>query len=1045
MIQLKGITKEYSAGDMSVTALKDINITLRQNEFVAILGPSGGGKTTLLNIIGGLDQYTRGDLIINGISTKDYKDRDWDTYRNHTVGFVFQNYNLISHQSVLANVELALTLSGVSSSERRRRAIYALEAVGLGDQLKKKPNQLSGGQMQRVAIARALVNDPDILLADEPTGALDTKTSIQVMDILKKVASDRLVVMVTHNPELAKRYATRIISLTDGEITGDTDNFTPEELIAEKPKKRIRKPSMGFIPALALSLNNLLTKKGRTLLTSFAGSIGIIGIALILSLSNGVNGYIARIQEETLSSYPLVIENTGTDLTGMMTAIMGSVEEADAEGDRVKELQIVTDMFSRIGTNDLGAFKKFLEENPDITENYVNCLQYSYGITPRIYSSDHSEVLQLNPSALTPGGGISSAYISSSFFNRMMDNRGLLEEQYDVAAGRWPDKYDELVLVLESPNTISDFMLYSLGLRDQDAFVDMFTDVMNGEKVSSDVKPMEFSYSDFLSMEFTMVLPCDYYQYDSQYKVFNDMSDDEDYMKDLLEKGLPLKVVGIVYPKEGSVAASLSAGIAYTGKLTEYIIEQSRDREIVTMQLADKSKDVFSGKTFDELNEKGSESGLDFQDMIQIDTEAISAAFGLEVDENELREMMGSSILAMTGEISADTSPAETAFSDAFTDIFNGIVNSRMEEGSAVFTALDTAEATAEYMQGAAAQEILSNLSATYPIPVENYSQIFGSLCGNAIASAAQSAGGQITFTPQNTSPIIQASLSNPLAAGTVKNMGKTMVETKMKVAVMNEATQMGMGIITAMAGGIKVDTDAFASAFQFKLEEDELSRLMSTMTSSSAVENTAATNLAKLGYADIQAPTRISVYLTDFESKDAFKEVIAKYNKDMEEAGKEEYVLNYTDITGILMSSVTSIVNTVSYVLVAFVSVSLVVSSIMIGIITYISVLERTKEIGLLRAMGASKRDISRVFNAETFIIGLCSGTMGILITVALCFPINKIMRSLTNIQTLRAYLQPAAGVILVVISVILTLIAGLIPSRIAAKKDPVTSLRTE
>ncbi|MBR4395266.1 MAG: ABC transporter ATP-binding protein/permease [Eubacteriaceae bacterium] len=1048
MITLKNITKVYaSPGGEDVHALKGISLTLRENEFVSILGPSGGGKTTLLNIIGGLDQYTDGDLIIDGVSTKEYKDKDWDTYRNHSVGFVFQNYNLISHQSVLANVELALTLSGVSRSDRRKRAIYALEAVGLGDQIRKKPNQLSGGQMQRVAIARALVNDPKILLADEPTGALDSKTSRQVMDILKKVAHDRLVVMVTHNPDLANEYSTRIINISDGEISGDSDPCAAEEKTpaeAKEDRKR-RRPSMSFLTAMGLSANNLMTKRTRTLLTAFAGSIGIIGIALILSLSNGVNDYIARIQEETLSSYPLSIDSSATDLTSLVSSMADRAKNStNAEEGKVSEVRMVTDMFSRIGTNDLESFRSYLKENAEAVDKYVTAIRYGYGITPRIYSPDTSgKVIRLNPSNMT--GGYSSGYVSGSFFNEMLDNRELLLEQYDVIAGRWPEHYDEVILVLEDANQISDYMLYALGIKNPEEFRDMLSKVVKGEKVTVPEGAMEFTYDELLGLKYKLVMPADFYKYDSEYKVWLDMTDDEDYMKKLVDGGLTLNTVGIVTPKAGSLSSSITPGIAYTSDLIRYIIDYSSKTEITSSQRQTPDRDVFTGKTFDELNEEDTSGDLDFEDMIEIDKESLSKAFGMDIDTDKLKAIMASSIGEMTGKITADTSPAEEAFTDTFTSLFTGLIASKMQNGVATISVQEVQDIVQDYVESAAGQQEIAGLTDEYGLPATALNQIYEGLIASAAASVCMQQGGTATFTEGTAEAIAQAALTTPIMQGAAENMGRFLTETKVKMGVATDATKMGTDLIAEMAGSIHVDTDAFARAFKFKLNEEELNRLMSATMTSSDNEHSKEINLRKLGFADLNEPTSISFYFDNFEAKDAFKDMISRYNDEMTSSGHEEKALTYTDITGILMSSVTSIVNTVSYVLIAFVSVSLVVSSIMIGIITYISVLERTKEIGLLRAIGASKRDISRVFNAETFIIGLISGAMGIGITVTLCIPITRILRSITGIGSLRAFLQPAAGIALVIISVFLTFISGLIPSRIAAKKDPVIALRTE
>lgn len=865
MLKLVHVNKTYKTGDTVVGALNDVNIEFRKNEFVSILGPSGGGKTTLLNIIGGLDQYSSGDLIINGISTKKYKDRDWDSYRNHSVGFVFQNYNLISHQTVLSNVELTLTLSGASKKERKQRAKKVLEKVGLGDQLNKKPNQMSGGQMQRVAIARALVNNPDILLADEPTGALDTATSVQIMDLLKEIAKDRLVIMVTHNPELAEKYSTRVVKILDGKIVDDTDPYDSKTEEVKEGKRK--KTSMSFFTALSLSFKNLLTKKGRTLLTSFAGSIGIIGIAAILALSNGVQLYINRIEEETSSSYPITIQQSSIDASSIMESMMtiDAKDENNTNPNQIYSKPIMMDMISlmsaQIQTNNLKDFKTFLD-NSETVKEYANAVQYSYDLNLNIYKENNSEqgYLQTNPGKLfkeiglgdmvpqTPdaleqfGGGLTLMNpMAESMWQEMFDNREVLESQYDLLSGFWPTKYNEVVLAVDSNNQINDYILYSLGLKNQDDLKETIDRVLAGETVDEG-EPETFEYDELIGTSFKILLNSDYYVKENG--MWIDKSDDPAFVKNLLEGAEELKVVGIIKPNEETVSTSINGSVIYTKELTEYVINKIHDSEITKEQISNPEVNVFTGEKFSDAK---------------------------PIDMNNL-------------------TPEQKAYLQSLSP----------EELSAVIKAYS------------------DNANATY--------------------------------------------------------------------------------------------------------------------------EN----NLKKIGYVDMSSPVSVSIYAKDFDSKEMLSTMISDYNKQMESEGKEENVINYTDMVGMMIRSVTTIVDVVSYVLIAFVSISLIVSSIMIGIITYISVLERTKEIGVLRAMGASKKDISRVFNAETFIIGLTSGTLGIITTAILCIPANIVIKNLTGISGI-ANLPIAGAFILIAISMFLTIFAGLVPSRIAAKKDPVISLRSE
>lgn len=887
MLELNNIVKDYVSGDTKVNALKGINLKFRDNEFVSILGQSGCGKTTMLNIIGGLDKYTSGDLKINGRSTKDFKDRDWDAYRNNSIGFVFQSYNLIPHQTVLANVELALTLSGVSKSERRKRAIDALEKVGLKEQIHKKPNQMSGGQMQRVAIARALVNDPDILLADEPTGALDTETSVQIMEILKEIAKDRLIIMVTHNPELAEKYSTRIIRLLDGKITDDTDPYGEEQMKADfaakkavksaaeegKKKKKKAKTSMSFFTALSLSMNNLMTKKTRTMLTAFAGSIGIIGIALILSISNGIQAYIDRVQRDTLSSYPVQIQAETMDISSMLEMMTGgSDEEEEHDRDKVYSNMVMTEMIntmiSEVKNNNLKEFKKYIESDESGIAQYVSDIQYSYNVDINIYDKDTQDgVTQLNPSTImdsmygggsaTQGGMNSMMYTNANVWSQLLGNTELLNSQYDMVAGNWPENYNEVVLVIDENNEVDDYTLYSLGFKDPDEVNTIFKKMMAGE--TYDVEAVEYTYDEVLSKTFKLILPTDYYRYNETKDVWEDMREDESYMKDVVNHGTDIQIVGIIRPKEDAVNTAIKNGVGYTKELMEYIIDGVGDSEVAKAQLADEKTDIFTGIPFD--NDKDTPITMD-------DVNAYVAT-----------------------------------------------------------------------------------------LPAEEQAQMKG-------------------FMSQMTEEQILQRFSESLKAQTT------------------EATFEG--------------------------------------------------NKEILGITNLDNPSGIDIYATSFEAKERIQDVISDYNRKETDAGKEENVINYTDYVGIMMSSVSTIITAISAVLIAFVAISLVVSSIMIGIITYISVLERTKEIGILRSIGASKKDISRVFNAETLIEGFVSGALGIILTLLLCIPANAIIENVTTIAGV-AKLPVAGGVILVIISMMLTLIAGFVPAKMAAKKDPVVALRSE
>ncbi len=985
MLKLIDIVKDYNVGDESVHALRGVNIEFRRNEFVAILGPSGCGKTTLLNIIGGLDQYTSGDLKINNKSTKKFKDHDWDTYRNHSIGFVFQSYNLIPHQSVLANVELALTLSGVGKAERRRRAKEALEKVGLGNQLHKKPNQMSGGQMQRVAIARALVNDPEILLADEPTGALDSTTSVQIMDILKEISKEKLIIMVTHNPDLAEQYASRIVKVLDGEVISDSDPYVSndaDERVNEVRKvSKARKTSMSFFTALSLSLNNLMTKKARTFLTSFAGSIGIIGIALILSVSTGVQTYIDRVQEDTLSSYPLTINSTEIDMSELLVNISqnandGSEEEASEErdSDAIYENQIMYEMMNSVNStetqsNNLVKFKEFLETDERIKQ-YASAISYSYAQDMNVYVTDSdgnivkSDILELmtgiySSMGVSASNDMMSNYVQLSAWREMLAGTDgelineLMTEQYDVIAGRWPESYDEVVVVVSENNEISDMMLYALGLKTGDEITEDLRAAASHEQVDIS-EQASWSYDDILNLDFRIILDCDKYQLSGGKYI--DASENEAGLKYLYdsENAIPLKVVGIIRQSDNAVAAFMSsAAVGYTSELTEYLIAKTEESDIVKQQKADPETDVISGLLFRKEGE-------------EITLEEIKAS----VDEY------------VSGLTSAEKAVIYTELACVPDDAY-------LMQGVAQFKASMTSEQLDEML--------VQSLVSQTGMDAETIS-------GYIVTMDEADKEEYINM-------IVVAMVTQQYAEGVQAQLGALATE---QVAMMLDAMEM---------------TDAqYESVFE--------NHVPSTRSDSTYEEN-----LSLLGVADINSPTAINIYAATFENKDEISEIIADYNESVDDADR----ITYTDYVKILMSSITTIISAISYVLIAFVAISLVVSSIMIGIITYISVLERTKEIGILRAVGASKKDISRVFNAETLIVGFTAGALGIGITLLLLIPINFILHTVTGIEILSAILPTGGAIALIVISMVLTLIAGVFPSRIAANKDPVEALRTE
>lgn len=1085
MLELKGICKRYVTQSFAQVALDSVSLAFRDNEFVAILGPSGSGKTTMLNVIGGLDHFDSGDLLIDGISTKDFRDRDWDAYRNNRIGFVFQSYNLIPHQTILENVELALTLTGVGHAERRQRAREALEKVGLGEHVNKRPSQLSGGQMQRVAIARALINDPEIVLADEPTGALDSTTSVQVMDLLKDVARDRLVIMVTHNPELAYQYATRIVNLADGKITDDSDPFDVADA-TRREAKPTRKTSMSFVTALGLSARNLMTKKGRTAMTAFAGSIGIIGIAAILALSNGVNGYIKKVEEDTLSSYPLAISKQDYDLSSMMGGQGAADDEAsknegssdggtDGKAQGTDEIPVVTavkDMFASVKSNDMTSFKAWLDAGGDGIDKEVNAIQYGYGVSPVVYRAGKGDEkpVRLVPNAMTEamsGGASSAATVSmesmgTSVFNEMIDDQSLLDSQYDVVAGHWPTSANEAVMVLSSRGTVGDYTLYSIGALDINELNDLVNSAMTADGgVETPETGTDFTYDDALSTTFKVLSPADAYRKNEETGMWTDMSGDTDFMAAKVADGIDVHIVGVVRPNETANASALSLGIAYTHALTRQLMERAADSQIVQEQLAHPETDVFTGKTFDELQGEAKQ-GVDLGSMFSVDEAALKSAFSF--DASALSGAAGDGIdlsgVDLSGlDIDLSGVGKDIDFGDImakapapdFSGIFDGLeltpeqmqqvgtlANQLFESflQSDQFRALSPddfkdasklAAAFSAYLESdTAAQQILAQLKALGGDALaERLQQAMTDYVQKQLAPYLQQAMDQVM---KSISDQIAATVSAQLRAGAAGLMGQM-------------ATQMSSSFAN-LASAMRVDASAFAHAIHFNMDAEDLSSLM--MSYAKASKLTYDNNLTTLGYADEADPISVKIFPRDFEAKERVLDHIDAYNKQVKAAGHDDRAISYTDYMGIIMGSVTDIVNTISLVLIAFVSISLVVSSIMIGIITYISVLERKKEIGILRAIGASKRNVANVFNAETFIEGLIAGVFAIVVVVAVSFPVNAWALAAKQVPNLMS-LPVQDALVLIAISVLLTVVAGLLPARSASKKDPVEALRSE
>ena len=1064
MLQLKKIHKQYKTGDLVQTALDKVSLSLRDCEFVAILGPSGSGKTTLLNIIGGLDRYDSGDLIINGISTKKYTDRDWDSYRNHTIGFVFQSYNLIPHQTVLANVELALTISGVSGAERRRRATEALQKVGLGNQLHKHPTEMSGGQMQRVAIARALVNDPDILLADEPTGALDSETSIQVMELLKEVAKDRLVVMVTHNPELAHQYATRIVQLKDGVIRSDTDPFEPDTAqLAPPVHKSMGRSSMSPLTSLSLSFNNLLTKKARTLLTAFAGSIGIIGIALIISLSAGVNQYIDDTERSTLSEYPLQILSSGMDLTSMLTSgSPASASGTTAEEGMVPVRQLITQMVAGITSNDLKSLKTYLESDDCTIAEDATSIEYSYNAQPQIYREDaDGSIRQVNPDSSLSSLGISSTSSTNSMMSSMMntsvfyqlpESDELYNSQYEVKAGRWPEKYNECVAVLGTDGTITDYALYALGLRDSAELDKMIQQFAQNQNVDVPTDFKTYRYSDFIGIQFKLVNAADRYLRDDDHNAWVDKSDDKDFMKSLVASSETLTVVGVVQPKEDASASMLSSGIAYPAALTQHVIAAAADSQMVKDQLASPAINVMNGEPF------GTEdaSAFDMSSLFRIDTDMLKSAFQfdtskLNFDLSGAFDLDNGSVdlgsLLDPDDFQLDLDLTETpdldmsTLTDLFANMDLSVSEDKMQE-----LAQKVLVGYKDYVIGNGILN-LNKISFSQYLKSDAFKTLMNDAMGELFDQDALQA--QFSEAMQTAMSTLMESYSSQISEtlqtqlGSAMQTAMTKLMTQMSQNIQSQMQQSFSQLGSQMESALKIDATAFQKAIQFNMSEDDLTDLMkSAMLSSTATYDS---NLQTLGYADLDAPSQIKIYPQDFDHKASVVAKLDAYNDNMRSQGADDKVIQYTDVVGTLMTSVTEIINMISNMLVAFVSISLVVSSIMIGVITYISVLERRKEIGILRAIGASKRNISEVFNAETFIIGLCSGVMGVVLSEILLIPGNMLIQKISNGTNVVARLPLNAALVLIVLATVLTILGGFIPAKGASRSDPVKALRSE
>lgn len=1108
MLELDHIRKVYHTGDLTQVALDDVSLAFRDSEFVAILGPSGSGKTTLLNVLGGLDRADAGDLIINGVSTKGYRSKDWDTYRNHNIGFVFQSYNLIPHQTILENVELALTLAGVGAKERKQRASAALERVGLGKHLNKRPAQLSGGQMQRVAIARALVNDPDIVLADEPTGALDGKTGIQIMDLLKEVAHDRLVIMVTHNPDLAESYATRIVRLADGKITQDSQPFLPAQAllqaqeVAPVEKTHSKKhASMSPATALSLSFKNLMSKKGRTFLTAFAGSIGIMGIAAILALSTGVNDYILGVQKDTMASYPISITKTSTDVSSAMGQTIANSEDSnkqqasDASADNAISVRdVLSQSFSSVNTNDLAAFKNWLETGTTGIENYSTAITYDYGIHPHFYNADASkgttELGQLLGAASYNAQWMDSLGISGvgSVFQELLPDQALLDSQYDLVDGSWPQNEHEAVLVLSSDGSISDYALYALGVYNQDEYKQIMQAYDAGEKANvPDHSTTPFTYKDAMNLHYKVVPASARYKYNDATHTWADMSDDAAFMTQAIKDGIDVSVVGVIKPKDDGTA---TPGIAYSAQLTQKLMQIASDSDIVKTQLANPSVDVFTNTSFDEL--QANKSNFDLSSIFSVDTNKLTSAFSfdssalstssaslaqslsslnlgdangnspfetlnldaLNLDTTDLSKGLNDAISKDTLKAMLEGAPAPDVkkLSETFsTDNQKAITHTTTQlatnfiawwyqthPGQAISTDTDLTKDLQTYLETSEAQALIGQLS-------DQADKAYGPAVKSFVDSYLQD-----SFIPyiqaqlQELATKAAQTMATSLAQQLTSQMASAMQATTNAYAekIQSALADQMQGLAGSLQSGFKVDAGALASAIQVNISEDELRSLLESFGSANA--KSYDNNLATLGYARQDTPQTVNIYPKSFEAKQAIYNLIDEHNSDLEAQGKTNQVIHYTDLMGVLLGSVNDIMNTITTVLIAFVSISLVVSSIMIAVITYISVLERKKEIGILRAMGASKTNVANVFNAETFLEGLLAGVLAIAVVGIASVPINAWVLATKNVPNVMQ-LKPEAALILIGISVVLTLVAGLIPASSASRKDPVEALRSE
>ena len=1100
MLQLNHIKKEYKTGDLVQKALDDVSLNLRDNEFVAILGPSGSGKTTLLNVIGGLDRYDSGDLIINGISTKKYTDRDWDSYRNHTIGFVFQSYNLIPHQTVLSNVELALTISGISGAERRSRATKALEQVGLGDQLHKHPSEMSGGQMQRVAIARALVNNPDILLADEPTGALDSDTSIQVMELLKEVAKDRLVVMVTHNPELAEQYATRIVRLRDGVIQSDTAPFAPDDSAQVPPvHKNLGHSSMSPLTALALSFNNLLTKKTRTLLTAFAGSIGIIGIALILSLSAGVSNYIQEMERSTLSEYPLQISTTGVDLAALLDP--GSYTSAVANNTNVgatsasstpEGMVTVRELLSQLtednsSVNDLASLKKYLDSDECTISEDAASIEYSYGIAPLIYRQNKDgTVRQIFPDSslsvlnnTTSAAGIVSSMTNQSVFTEMAEEPSLYEDQYDVKAGRWPKSYNEAVLVLNSDGSISDYALYILGIEDDSVMMRFLQEYAKNKNTQAPTGYGTYPYDTFVGLKYKIVTNSDYYVYDEERQIWRNRSDDEAYVEQLVENSPDLTIVGVVQPRADASSTILPIGVAYTHALTYYAIDHAAESEVVKQQLADPEVNVLTGERFDADQR---ETDLDISSLFSVDTDMLKDAF--QFDASKLQFDLSGAFDLQDGSFDfssildpsafqldpSDLDLSDIDMSDVELPDMDALDLSQLFADMDLSVSEDALQSLMKKIMNGYKRYIIGNgilnldkIGFSSYMESDQFKQLLSESMGDLLdttglqeqftASLQQNLQGIMTSYLQSYSEQLSQKLGEALQTKLTAAI-QTQMSTVMQQLMTQLTTQFSQQIQSAIQNNIaqlssqvedalKIDPTVFQSAVQVNMSTDDLVDLVKMNLQSSTTSYSSV--LGALGYSDYAKPGSIWIYPKSFEAKNRIVDSLNAYNAAMRAQGEEDKVIVFSDTVGTLMSAVTKIVDMVSNVLVAFVAISLAVSSIMIGVITYISVLERRKEIGILRAIGASKHNVSEVFNAETFIIGMCSGVIGVGLCLLLLIPGNMLIHSIAGTTSVTAVLPPKAALVLIVLATLLTILGGLIPARSAAKCNPVTALRSE